>query len=690
MWVKRWWTLSAAALLISSAVAAAEPVRGDDAGAGMVFRGTVVDGASKPVAGAMVDLIGWESRDAEPVRPGFGSASTIRLGFVRTGPVRTGADGGFVLRSDRILMPRLIRAEADGGERLGIAFAPLPAPVEPIRVVLKPSRAVTVRVADAAGKPVAGAAVEAPTGGPSFSFDTGAVLPVTTDDRGVARFRLPAEATLPYVLALKDGVGIGYAKSPVLGSPDEFSLTLRGPRTITLRALDPTGRPLPGVTFRLDRLRFGQMPAGFYTFRITEVTTDASGIARWRWVPEGCRGEIRVISPEDLAAEALPGLSAVQGDATYSVQLWRMARLSGRVVNADGSPARGVTLSAAGVGKLGDDGRVTSARTDGDGSYTMLVRPGRSYLIAVTSPGHAAAPISDVPIGEGEHHAALDFVLVEGTRLHGQVAARFAGWPYIQVNLLGAELPADRQERPGAKDRLRLPIPVKVDPKGNYEALLGPGDYEVMAPAHRGRPTIHVDGGGEFPLNFLGPPVTLTGLVVESVPGGGERPAKAHVTVASANSFTSVRIDEAGRFQVTRPDDDAVLFVVGANGVAAVKVAEGTKEVKVVLGPPATLSGRVVDAQGRPLVGEGPEMRMIDGPGGLPALVFSTAVSRFKPDGRYEFKGLIPGAEYRVFFPLFRDSGAQDNIPIKTFRVPGPGPIDLGEFVVPAERAAPR
>ncbi len=193
-------------------------------------------------------------------------------------------------------------------------------------------------------------------------------------------------------------------------------------------------------------------------------------------------------------------------------------------------------------------------------------------------------------------------------------------------------------------------------------------------------------------LNFLGdfvpPPITLTGTLVEPVPGGGERPAKGRVVVAPDGTGASrANTDDAGRFTVRRPVDDVGLFAyggaAGASQVAAVKVAVGTNEVKVVLGPPATASGRVVDASGKALVGEGPRMSLLGGPDGLPGLRSTMFRSKFEPGGRYEFKGLIPGVEYRVFLLLYRDSGVLDNLPIKTFRVDRPGPIDLGEFVVP-------
>ncbi len=347
-------------------------------------------------------------------------------------------------------------------------------------------------------------------------------------------------------------------------------------------------------------------------------------------------------------------------------------------------------IGAVGRGPIGVDARGTAltALTEEDGSYSIEVSPVRSYLVAVTSPGLAAEPIQDAPIGEGEHHAGLVFRLIEGTRLRGRATFGAGDRPFVRVSLLGEEIPS---EGPGPKERVRLAVPVTLDAQGRYEVRLGPGDYEVMAASHRERPTIHVDGGGEFVLNFAGDlapqPLTLTGTVFEAVPGGGERPAKASISVAEVNSASTIEsmamTDEAGRFTVSRPDEAVGLFARSANGVAAMKVAKGIDEVKVVLGPWATASGRVVDARGHPLVGEGPRASMTAGPGDVPGRLGLTSPAGFGPGGRYEFKGLIPGAEYRLYLLHVRDSGALDNLPIKTFRVDRPGPIDLGEFVVP-------
>ena len=68
---------------------------------------------------------------------------------------------------------------------------------QPIRIVLKPSREVVVRVTDKAGVPVAGASVETI---PSYAV-------TTTDDQGTVSWRLPADVRIGRIIGLKSGRG---------------------------------------------------------------------------------------------------------------------------------------------------------------------------------------------------------------------------------------------------------------------------------------------------------------------------------------------------------------------------------------------------------------------------------------------------------------------------------------------------
>ena len=121
----------------------------------------------------------------------------------------------------------MARASADGGERLGVfpigslRFEPGAA----VRIVLKPSRPLTVRVKEPVGQPVAGAAVEVVTGDVPGSVDPG-----TTNDGGIARFRVPADAPADGVLALKEGVGADYF-SNLRDRPQVTGRTAVGPRS---------------------------------------------------------------------------------------------------------------------------------------------------------------------------------------------------------------------------------------------------------------------------------------------------------------------------------------------------------------------------------------------------------------------------------------------------------------------------
>ena len=374
---------------------------------------------------------------------------------------------------------------------------------------------------------------------------------------------------------------------------------------------------------------------------------------------------------------------------TLTVRLQHKARLSGRVVHSDGSPARGVEIVAGGTSKEGGIWSAAAATGEG-GSYAMDVPPDRSYLVAVYGPDRAARPIQGVAVGEGERREGLDFRLIEGTRLHGRVA-KPGEEAAVVVRLLGAELPGGE---PGTKHRELIGFAAKVDERGQYEARLGPGEYEIFVAGHRDRPTIRVDGTGEFVKDFLDEPTPrpepkiLTGVVVEAVPGGGERPVKAgvHARIVGSSAVYSARCDEAGRFSLRRPDADIGLYATTLDAVAAVKVAKGTDTVKVVLGPGATATGRVIDAAGRPLVEEGPWLMMTDGPGDVPTLVNYMRATGFEDGGRYRFPVLVPGAEYRVTFR--RGPGRASRS--RRFASRGPARSTWGSLSSPRRRSRPR
>ena len=711
----RWWTLSASALLALSAVAAAavrpgaearevtkavvEEKGADDnawrAGPGTGLRGTVVDEAGAPVVGASVRA----------------------KGNVKSDDVATsGADGRFLLRVGGHFLARCsVVAEADGGTRLGHAVHDdlVVGPPELLRIVLKPARPLTVRVADAAGKPVAGAVVLVRTS----AFDPFAVDPGTTNAQGVARLRVPANAGVETVTALKDGVGANYFenyRSRPVGRPGppppEVSLTLDGARTVTVTAVGSDGRPVPGLTLAARLGRLGKLDtADVFDPAVTSKVTDAGGVARFPWIPSSGAAWVGLISRRGYSArdEVSVGVDA-KGDVSGTIRVIRDGRLSGRVTHPDGSPARGIMVRAQGSG---NGTRVDRAeiRTGDDGTYTLSVEAGCLCGVAVVDRDHAATPHFGLSIGEGESREGLDFRLIGGTRLHGRITVQPGPAPElpprVMMTLRGPDLPAAMQppagllrRDPELKRRFSVLTGLRSDDEGRYEIRLAPGEYEIRDVYGQKSEFLRVDGTGELVRDFSwSPPVLseLTGLVVDASPGAGRRPVPGVVvrvvmsgTVAS--STVRARSDADGRFALKRGATGAALYAKDSAGTLAalVDVPQDVKDVVVPLAPAATVSGRLVGADGRTDLPGQLQIRRALGPEDGDKGSYSEVV-RCDPDGRFRTAGLVPGLRYRMVFFPHQGSDAWKEITLKTFPIAASGPVELGDLVIPAARPEP-
>ena len=255
----------------------------------------------------------------------------------------------------------------------------------------------------------------------------------------------------------------------------------------------------------------------------------------------------------------------------------------------------------------------------------------------------------------------------------------------------GGRDPREHAPVPQRSDRERISLPVRAGDDGRYEARLGPGEYEIYGPASR-RPyeTIRVDGTGEVVRDFpaIPEPVDLAGTVVDAE-GRPVAGATLRVLAVGSPSGTPVQAtaDAAGRFSLRRRPGPAILHAKGPDDTLAglVPLADGAADVRVTLTPSATASGRVVAGAGKPVEGASLGLFLVAGPGGEPlrALIGADVQVRTDRDGRYRLPSLVPGARYEAQVAVRGGPRAGENFPIKTFRVERPGPIDLGEFVVP-------
>lgn len=242
----------------------------------------------------------------------------------------------------------------------------------PRQIQLRPARALNVTVTSA-GKPVANADVIA-TG---LRFTARA----TTDGAGQAEVRIPSGDSLQGVAALHSSLGVG-GKFFREGAEarDAYDIELLPPAPHEVHVVDDEGKPV-------KNFEFGVNPAvGDYEFKLVSslpaarVRTDESGIAKIAWIP---RDNLRIVSPEIWSDEWKP--DALDTDAKAGVTTQKLRRklpaLGRLVVPQDVDPA-GILISGIGFGS-GDRLDLASARAAADGTFTMMVPAGHSYVLGI-------------------------------------------------------------------------------------------------------------------------------------------------------------------------------------------------------------------------------------------------------------------------------------------------------------------
>ena len=239
-------------------------------------RGVVVDEAGQPVAGINVQVGAYTNRESHGV---------------------TEADGSFAIPTRRAdvsgtsLLARSRSSDRAGFFRYGWEVTEEQA-AAPVRIVLKPTREIEIRVTDWNNSPVAAASVQAAG---QFCVYADALL----RDDGFAWLRIPADAKIEWIFALKSGRGFDYAEYgpiddagrseggvPARDLPASVSLTLEFPRTARIKAVDRSGKPVAGVAFAPWLLRKeGRRSELNISTRIKEATTGPDGVATFDWLP---------------------------------------------------------------------------------------------------------------------------------------------------------------------------------------------------------------------------------------------------------------------------------------------------------------------------------------------------------------------------------------------------------------------
>ncbi|NMO20915.1 PDZ domain-containing protein [Pyxidicoccus fallax] len=318
--------------------------------------------------------------------------------------------------------------------------------VDGLLLALTPEESWTVRVEDAAGKPLAGAQVRLLTGrsGETVLFPTEDQF--TTGAEGEVQLRAPEDSTVEARHA-----GHAPARGALTSRVPSRRLVLRlkgeaagGTEVLAGRVVDDSGTAVAGAGVRAVPPRNMRLPGAEGTGTpVAETLTDADG----RFVLERLSpGRYDVFAGIlGRVSTTAPGVEAGRRDLVLT--LARGARLTGRVRDAQGAPVASFRLEMQQhKGPLEREYGATLTVVDPEGRFTVEGLAPGTYTLRVGAHGLAPSAMQVSVAPDAKEVGPVEVTLAPGARLEGQVVKAGGGGPIsgarvqVEGGLYGASL----------------------------------------------------------------------------------------------------------------------------------------------------------------------------------------------------------------------------------------------------------
>ena len=330
-------------------------------GAGARVEVTVLEEDKRPVANADVRLAAEDTFTAKTGNDGKATLAPVHPGWVS---VQVTAPG---------------HAPGNAFTSIGSAGA-----TGQLQVTLHKGVAVTGRVVDEAGKPIAKARITT-----SGIWDIpGGLAPTASDDKG--QFTIPAIAAGHYTLVATDGDHAPARSAPLTiadHAVTNVTISMKAGGTLAGTVVDSSHTPVPFATLRVAG-KEGEM----WLVASRQTTADRAGKFELRGL---ARTKLRVRAESDAAASKLVDVDlAVQSakrDAEIVLDV--SGTIAGVVVDDHGQPVPEVTVNAMPDILDGADADgmslagMSSATPDGAGAFTVRGLPDGPYKLSAARQG---------------------------------------------------------------------------------------------------------------------------------------------------------------------------------------------------------------------------------------------------------------------------------------------------------------
>ena len=620
--------------------------------------GTVHDENGNPVAGATIET---------------------RLGNRKQMRTTSGDDGQFSLemRLEKPYGSPFVVSSPDGTLQSLIAKIDYNDPKRLTRVILKPVKIVTVTVNDKDGALRSGATIRA-------IADLCVVATGSTDEKGQATLRIPANAEVEWIYGYQDNHGFDYYENYAafpsqerLALPDNVALTLDGSQTAKVRILDSDEKPVAGVVVVPWSIMMKGKLSYINLVGIEFPPTNETGLAEFPWMPTSLEGRVSfLIRHPKYHCPKLPLFETENVKAMAHVL--RVVPIRGKVTFADGSPAAGVHLQGEGSGDTNMYFRDHTVTRE-DGSYEFDIYPDQSTIIAVTDKFYAAKRHTDMLLKEGQSREGVDFVVNDGTLIRGTITLGNDHDPAVGDT-------ATLIQSSGGTDLVRWST---TDSRGNYRFRVGPGTFELRLPNQAAASPISVTVKDEDEIVFDGHAerkdrVNLTGIVTDE---SGTLLANCTVYGESIGALGHAgfrtKTNSEGKFNSERWSDKMMIYAIHGEKLLAgtADITEDSIEVALKLQAATSASGIVVTKNGKPSVNTRVILN-VGQPSTETAAILNLWTSTDE-NGVYSFRGILPGSSCRV--DVYR---ADQHTGGPVFEVTSLEPIKLDDVVISDKFAA--
>lgn len=569
---------------------------------------------------------------------------------------------------------------------------------EPLTVKLVPVIESQVTIVDGRDQPVRDATVVVQNALTEVNV-------LTTDAAGHAAVRLP-QGGQPMIMAFKSGVGYDYFSASVRDAnnypvenppplPDRLTLKLNGAKTVRVKAVDSSGRPVTGATIRPWYIRREGNPGDTnFASGAFNRSTDADGLAVFDWIPPDVHYGLTFWPHADGYDADRLDIQWQEFDVakTYETVLKRMPLLSGRVVNKQGRPVAGAAVKAHGRG-VNHGGSDVTTTTDATGRFSVQAPPDRVYVLHVQH-DEQVGYVDSIVLREGSPIDDIQIKLLKGTIIRGQVTRGTPPRPvaneWISLSLEAKPFRLANDTKSGDANNeyadMTFRDSVFTDADGRFRFLAAPGEYYLSGPQQAKQHKFVVGDEEELEFNFNMPREEMMHFVGNVQGPDGERVANVDIYgvyegwTHARHSFSGKTGDDGG-FSVERETQPAMVQYLSADkSLGAIRSVDGEQSAgHATLRATYTAKGRLLNPDGTSYAGAKIQysVKVYQGERGkgpwTPSFGGSTTTDA---EGNYTLEHLIQEIEYDVTLTT-SDDGRRTNI--TRVRSDQPGTVELGE-----------